>query len=65
MVLTCAYKALVLASNKRAALTMESAMESTSKAQYRLGAEVAICTFHGSTEKFAAILHLVQPNCGP
>lgn len=62
MVLTCAYRALVLASNKRAALT---AMESTSKAQYRLGAEVAICTFHGSTEKFAAILHLVQPNCGP
>lgn len=36
-------------------------MESTLKALYRPGAKVAISTFHRSTEKFPAILHLVQP----
>lgn len=41
MVLTCACRALVLASNKRAALGRER-MESTSKAQHRPGAKVAI-----------------------
>lgn len=40
-------------------------MESISNAQYRPGAKVAICTFNRSTEKFPAILHFVQLNCGP